>query len=171
MEKDFEVEKQNYVEKQENSFTCNECQSLSFQIVQLKRVLKRYEKGKIGLEGALSQQIYSNDKTRLGYSKFDKPSSSKTIFVKASDQSTKEKVNKEKNTYHYPKRKRFIKKKSYVPRYRSNFVPTCFYCGIIGHTPNACQVRNFSMENGHYVWVKKGTNYEGPKAIRAPNKS
>lgn len=52
---------------------------------QLKRVLGIYEKGKIGLEGVLSQQRYSNDKSGLGYSKFDKPSSRNTIFVKASD--------------------------------------------------------------------------------------
>jgi hypothetical protein len=107
------------------------------------------------LEGVLSQQRYSNDKSGLGYSKFSKPSSSKTVFLKANDQPTKEKVNKEKNVHHYPKRKRSSKNKSYVPRYRSNFEPTCFYYGIIGHTPNACYVRNFSIASGHYVWVKK----------------
>lgn len=120
------------------------------------------------MDSVLSQQIYFNDKSELGYSKFDKPSSSKTIFVKAND--TKEKVNKFKHVYHHPK-KRYPKKKSYVPRYRSNFIPRCFYCGIIGHTPNACYVRNFSVASRYYIWVKKGTIYEGPNVIWIPKKT
>lgn len=76
----------------------------------MKRVLERYEKGKIGLDFVRSQQRYSNEKSGFGYSKFDKPSCSKTIFIKASDQSTKEKANKVKHVHHYPK-KIFIKKK------------------------------------------------------------
>ena len=170
IEKDVNDEKQKMISEKQN-FVCKNCESLSFRIVQLKRVLERYEKGQIGLEGVLSQQRYSNDKSGLGYSKFSKPSTSKTIFVKAKDQPSKEKVNSPKVVHHYPKKKRFPKKKSYVPRYRSNFEPTCFYCGIIGHTPNVCYVRNFSVASGHYVWVKKGTNYEGPKAIWVPNKT
>lgn len=93
------------------------------------------KKGKLDWRESLVNK-YILIKNGLDYSKFDKPSSSKTIFVKVSDQSTKEKLNKAKNVHHYPKRKRFVKKKSYVPRYISNFVPTYFYCGIIGHTPN-----------------------------------
>lgn len=170
MEKDFNNEEMN--SKQKENFVCNTCESLTLQIVQLKRIIERYEKGQIGLEGVLSQQIrYSNDKSGLGYSKFSKPSSSTTIFVKDSDQSSNVKVNKPKVVHQYPKKKRFTKKKYYPPRYRSNFVPTCFYCGIVGHTPNACHVRNFSVASGHYVWVKKGTNYEGPKATWVPNKT
>jgi hypothetical protein len=171
MEKGFEVEKEKMVSDQKQNFVCNKCESLSFQIIQLKRVLERYEKGQIGLEGVLSQQRYSNDKSGLGYSKFSKPSSNKTIIVKASDQPIQEKVNKPKTVHHYPKKKNLVKKKSYPSRYRSNFEPTCFYCGIKGHTPNACYIRNFSVANGHYVWVKKGTNYEGPKATWVPNKT
>ena len=171
MEKDFNNEKEEMTNDQKQNFVCKNCESLSFQIVQLKRVLERYEKGQIGLEGVLSQQRYSNDKSGLGYSKFSKPSSNKTIFVKAKDQTSQENVDKSKVVHHYPKKKIFVKKKSYPPRYRSNFVPTCFYCGIVGHTPNACYVRNFSVASGHYVWVKKGTNYEGPKAIWVPNKT
>ena len=167
MENNFKDEKEELIK----NFACTKCESLAFQIVQLKRVLERYEKGQVGLENVLSQQRYSNDKSGLGYSKFSKPSSNKTIFVKASDQLSKEKVNKPKVVHHYPKRKRFVKKKSYPPRYKSNFEPTCFYCGIKGHTPNACYVRNFSVAQGHYVWVKKGTNFEGPKAIWVPNKT
>lgn len=171
MEKDFRDEKQKLISEQKQNFVCNNCESLSFQIVQLKRVLERYEKGQIGLESILSQQRYSNDKSGLGYSKFSKSSSNKTIFVKASDQTSQEKVNMPKVTNNYLKKKTYVKKKSYPPRYRSNFIPTCFYCGIIGHTPNACYVRNVSVASGHYVWVKKGTNYEGPKAVWVPNKT
>ena len=123
------------------------------------------------MEGVLSQQRYSNDKSGLGYSKFSKPISNKTIFVKASDQSSKEKVNKPKVVHQYPQKKRFVKNKYYPPRYRSYFEPTCFYCGIVGHTPNACYVRNFSVASGHYVWVKKGTNYDGTKSHWSPNQN
>lgn len=121
------------------------------------------------MEWILSRQRYSNDKNGLGYSKFDKPSTHKTIFVKASDQYNKEKVNKVKNVRHHPK-KIFVWKKSSVPRYKSSFVPICFYYGIIGHTPNAFYVKKFSSVKWNYVWVNKGTNYEGPKARWVPNK-
>lgn len=105
MEKDFEVK------KQKQNFTCKEHESLSFQIFQFKWVLERYEKEQIGLHGVLSQPRYSNDKSGLDHSKFDKPNSSKPIFIKANDQSTKEKVNKVNHVHHYPK-KIFVKKKS-----------------------------------------------------------
>lgn len=51
----IEVEKQNYVEQHKQNFTCKEYESLSFKIVQLKRVPERYENGKIGLDDVLSQ--------------------------------------------------------------------------------------------------------------------
>ena len=170
LEKYIESGKQKLMDEKQ-SLVCKNCESLSFQIVQLKRVLERYEKGQIGLEEILKHQRYSNDKSGLGYSKFSKPSTNKTIFVKASEQVAKEKVNNSKIMHQSHKKKMIAKKKNYVPRYRSNFQPTCFYCGIKGHTPNACYVRNFSVPKGHYVWVKKGTNYQGPKAIWVPNKT
>ena len=73
------------------------------------------------------------------------------------------------NHNHQNKKKRVVNKKQ-VPRYKRNFISNCFYCGILGHTPNAFYVRNFSMTSGHYVWVKKGTNYERPKVTWVPNK-
>lgn len=82
MEKNFEVEKQNFLEKEKQNLTCKNCDSLTFQIVQLKRVIERYEKGQVGLENVLSQQIYSNYKSGLGYSMFNKPSTNKTIFLR-----------------------------------------------------------------------------------------
>src|SRR3954471_14551680 len=166
IEEEQKNDKEKMISVQEDSVACKNCESLSFQIVQLKRVLERYEKGQIGLEGVLRQQRFPNDKSGLGYAK-SKPSTSKTIFVKAGEQFNK--LGKAQKVYHHPKR--FPKKKPYVPRYKSNFEPTCFYCGIIGHTPNACYVRNFSVPNGHYVWVKKGTNYDGPKAHWVPNQT
>lgn len=80
----------------------------------MKIVLERYEKRQIGWDNVLSQEKYSNDKSGLGYSKFDKPNTSKTILVKASNQSNEEKINKVQKVYHHPK-KIFPKKKSYVP--------------------------------------------------------
>ena len=62
------------------------------------------------MEGVLSQQRYSNDKSGLGYSKFSKPSPNKTIFVKDSDQSSKEKVNKTKIVHDYPEKKTFLRR-------------------------------------------------------------
>lgn len=78
--------------------------SLSFQIVELEWFIENYEKGQIELEGILSRQIYSNDKNGLCYSKFDNPSTSKSIFIKASNQSNKEKVNKVQHFHHHPKK-------------------------------------------------------------------
>jgi peptidoglycan hydrolase CwlO-like protein len=42
-EKDFENEKQKMISEKKN-FVCLKCESLSFQIVQLKRVLEMYDK-------------------------------------------------------------------------------------------------------------------------------
>ncbi|XP_050878843.1 uncharacterized protein LOC127082659 [Lathyrus oleraceus] len=177
LEENIEKMKNNLKDEKEElikNFACTKCESLDFQIVQLKSVIERYEKGQIGLEHVLSSQRYSNDKRGLGYSNFDKQTSNKTIFVKAKEQIPLDKSNKPKVVHQYNNRKRnksYYKKKSYSPRYKSNFEPTCFYCGIKGHTPNACYVRNFSVAQGHYVWVKKGTNFEGPKSIWVPNKT
>ena len=67
----------------------------------------------------------------------------------------------------FPK-KIVAKKKNYVT---SNFLPTCLYYGIIGHTHNACHARNSNATNKHYVWIKKGTNREGPKLLWVPSKT
>jgi hypothetical protein len=162
MEKDVNDEKQKMISEKHN-FVCKHCESLSFQIVQLKKSFRKTWERTTWIGRCSYHQRYSNEKSGLVYSKFSKSSSNQTIFVKASEQSTKDKVTKAKVVHHYPKRKRFAKKKSYVRRYKSNFVPTCLYCGISGYTPNACYVRNFSIASGHYVWINKGTNYEGPE--------
>lgn len=48
MGNNFKVEKQNFLEKEKQNLTCKNCDSLSFQIVQLKRLLERYAKGQVG---------------------------------------------------------------------------------------------------------------------------
>lgn len=126
-------------------------------IVLLNRVVEGYEKGQVGLESVLSGKRYYNDKSGLSYSKIDKPSTSKSIFVKTNDKSNKERV-KNVHFVHHHLKKNFGQNKSYIPRYRSNFFPTCFYYGLKGHTPNACYIKNFSVPMGHYVWIKKRTN-------------
>ncbi|XP_050895369.1 uncharacterized protein LOC127101987 [Lathyrus oleraceus] len=86
LEENIEKMKNNFKDEKEElikNFACIKCESLAFQIVQLKRVIERYEKGQIGLEHVLSSQRYSNDKSCLGYSNFAKQTSNKTIFVKA----------------------------------------------------------------------------------------
>lgn len=155
-------------EKLKQNSACNKCKSLSFEIVQLNRVIERYEKGQLGLENVLNMQRYSNDKSGLGYSKFDKPNLNKTIFVKASSQSNQEKiiVMKKDDLYN----KKIIQNKSHTYVTNSRFNPTCSYCGLHGHTPNTCHIRNISVPKGHFIWVKKGTNHQGPKAHWVPNK-
>src|SRR4051812_21059267 len=104
---------------QENSVACKNCESLSFQIVQIKRVLERYEKGQIGLEGVLRQQRLPNDKSGLGYAK-SKPSTSKTIFVKAGEQFNK--LDKAQNVYHHcytPKFAHFFFQESFNMKIKS----------------------------------------------------
>ena len=89
-------------------------------------------------------------------------------------QTKSDQTRKVENSQHvrsFQRNKNVKSKRKYVPRYKSNFEPTCFYCGIKGHTPNACYIRTYSVEKGHYVWVKKGEKYEGPKAIWVPNES
>lgn len=46
-------------------------------------MINTYEKGQISLENMISRQRYSNDNCGLGFSKFDKPSTSKTISITA----------------------------------------------------------------------------------------
>ena len=141
----------------------------------------------------LSRQRYSNNKTGLGFSKFDKPNTNKKVFVKASTNSnnveTKKMhiVNSSKNVNQKSNSKRrnysnnsFKKNNSNVKNIFSqgnNFGShhvlnlTCFYCNIKGHTPNSCYIRNFGVPYGEFIWVKKGINKQGPNAQWVPNKT
>lgn len=63
--------------------SCNKCISLEANIVKLNQMIYKYENGQFGLKNVLSNKRYTNDKSGLTYSKFDKPSSNKKIiFVK-----------------------------------------------------------------------------------------
>lgn len=57
-----------------SSSTCKKCVYLEIKVVELNKMISKYEKGKQGLDSVLSYQRYSNDRIGLGYSKFDKPS-------------------------------------------------------------------------------------------------
>lgn len=46
----------------------------------MNQVLKKYDKGQLGLENVLRKQRYSIDKYGFGYPKFVKPGSSKTML-------------------------------------------------------------------------------------------
>jgi hypothetical protein len=115
---------------------------------------------------------------------FDKPNKNKTIFVKESTTSN----NLEQKKVHIvnpSKRSNFrnysnIRNKSYNKNYSNarnnsnNFnsyhKPTCFYCNIIGHTSNACYIKNVGVPNDEFIWVEKGTNHQGPKVKWVPKK-
>jgi hypothetical protein len=157
---------------------CTKCQSLESNIVELNQVITKYEKGHFGLEDVLSRQRYSNNKNGLGFSMFDKPSKNKTIFVKESTTSN----NLEQNNVHIvnPSKRSNFRNKSYNKNYSNarnnskNFnsyhKPTCFYCKIIGHTSNACYIKNVGLPNGEFIWVEKETNHQGPKEKWVPKK-
>ena len=66
------------------SSSCNKCKENETKIFELNQVIKNFEKGHNGLEEVLSKQRYSNNKTGLGFSNFNKPSTNKTVFVKTS---------------------------------------------------------------------------------------
>lgn len=106
-------------------------------------MIKKYEKGQIGLENVLSRQRYSNDKCGFEFSKFDKPSTSKTIFVKDSTQFN----NVEPKNVHdvnHPKRS-YVRNNSYVNIRNHVFIPTFFYCNTKDHTLNDCYIRNYDI--------------------------
>jgi hypothetical protein len=176
---------------------CNKCQSLECNIIELNQVIKKYEKGQIGLENVLSNQRFSNDKCGLGFSNFDKPSTSHTTFVKATCNKFNNVEQKKVHIVNPSKRLnvRFnsygrnyfnIRNKCYNKNYsnvrnnsykkisskisNSYHKPTCFYCNIIGHTPNACYIKNVGVPNGKFIWVEKGTNPQGPKEKWGPRK-
>jgi hypothetical protein len=148
------------------------------------------KKGHFGLEDVLSRQRYSNNKNGLEFSMFDKQSKNKTIFVKESTPSNnleEMKVHivnpsKRSNFRNISKSRNYsnIINKSYNKNYSNarnnsnNFnsyhKPTCFYCNIIGHTPNACYIKNVGVPNGEFIWVEKGTNHQGPKEKWVPKK-
>ncbi|KAF1885813.1 hypothetical protein Lal_00042682 [Lupinus albus] len=46
-------------------------------------------------------------------------------------------------------------------------LPTCFYCGVYGHTSGSCYIKRHRVTSGKYVWIAKCapgsvTNKKGP---------
>lgn len=112
-----------------------------------------FEKGKVDLENVLSSKKNSNDKCGLDFTNLDKPSTSQTIFVKATN-----KFNNEESKIEY------VVNDNKRP-YKMNhiFRSTCFYCKAKVHTINACYIRNYGIPYCEYVLVRKVSNPKGPK--------
>lgn len=137
------------------NLACNNCSSLESKIVELNQVITKYEKCQIGLEDVKSRQRYSNNKCGLGFSNFNKPNTSKTIFVKASTKFNNVKPKKVHDVIHS---KRSYDRNHYYVFKRNNVLrPTCFYFNTKVHTPSAFYIRNYDV-SGEYVWVRKGIN-------------
>lgn len=142
---------------------CNNCSFFESKIVELNQVIAKYEKG---LDNMLSSQIFSNNKYGLGFSNFDKTSSSQTIFVKATSKFNKTESKKEHVVSHhkipYNRNKFYVNKKNHV------FRPICFYLNAKGHTSNACYIRNYGIPYGEYVQVIIGSKPRESKEYWLP---
>jgi len=174
------------------SSSCNKFKENETKIVELNQVIENFEKGHNGLEEVLSKQRYSNNKTGLGFSNFNKPITNKTVFVKSntisnnietkkmlvvnSFKSMNQRINSKRRNYSNNSFKKnnsnvknnFSKGNNFDSHHVHNL--TCFYCNIKGHTPNTCYIRNFGIPYGEFIWVKKGTNPQGPKEKWVPRK-
>lgn len=97
----------------------------------------------------------------------NKPSTNKTIFVKAS--TTSDNIETKKMHSVNPPRRFNLRTNSNGRNYSNNsnsyhvHKSTCFYCNTKGHTPNTYYIRNYGVPYGEYVWIKKGTNLREPK--------
>lgn len=101
----------------------------------------------------LCSQKNPNDKCGLGFTNFDKPSTSQIIFVKATNKFN----NEESEIEHVVNDHKSAYKRNHV------FRPTCFYCKTKDHTINACYIRNYGIPYSEYVWVRKISNPKGLK--------
>lgn len=174
------------------SSSCNKCKENETKIVELNKVIENFEKGHNGLEEVLSKQRYSNNKTGLGFSNFNKPRTNKTVFVKSStisnnietkkmhvvnsSKSMNQRINSKRRNYSNNSFKKnnsnvknnFSKENNFDSHHVHNL--TCFYCNTKGHTLNTCYIRNIGVPYGEFIWVKKGINSQGPKSQWAPRK-
>ncbi|KAF1878140.1 hypothetical protein Lal_00049308 [Lupinus albus] len=60
--------------------------------------------------------------------------------------------------------RKYVASKSQVNNHK---IPTCFYCGVHGHTSGSCYIKRHEVPSGKYVWVPKCTpgsvtNKKGP---------
>jgi len=167
--------------------SCNKCQEHETKIIELNQLIKFFEKCHKGLEEVLSKQRYSNNKTGLGFSNFNKPNTNKTVFVTANTISNSieikkmhvvspsKSVNHRNNTKGRNYSNNFIKKNnSNVSNnsfngnnsnsYHHIHKLTCFYCNTKGHTPNTCYIRNIVVFYDEFIWIKKYINPQAPKS-------
>ena len=133
-------------------------------------MIKIFEKGRNGLKEVLTKQRYSNNKTELCFSKFDKPSTNKTVFIKActnfnntetknmhvgnSSNNVNQRINFKGRNYsnnsfkkkHLNVKNNFSKGNNFDSHDVHNLA--CFYCNIKGHTPNTFDIRSIGVPVG-----------------------
>lgn len=86
------------------------------------------------MDNVLSSQRFSNNKCRLAFSNFDKPSTSQTIFTKATRKFNNKESRKEHVVNHH--KMPYDRKNFYVNKWNHVFRPTCFYYNAKCHTSN-----------------------------------
>lgn len=110
-----------------------------------------------------SSQRFSNNKFGFCFSNFDKPSTSSTIFIKATSKFNNKESNKEHVVSHH--KRPYDRNNFYVNKRNHVFRPICFYCNAKGHTFNVCYIRNCRILYSEYVWVRKEYNPIRPMNI------
>lgn len=58
----------------------------------------------------------------------------------------------------------YVRSNPYAYKNHHVHKPICFYCNTKGHTPESFYMRNYGVPYSEYIWVKKGSNQQGPKA-------
>ena len=119
--KNLKIEKENF--EKERNVILNEKECLQKENKDMKESLEKLVEGKKKLEMILGTQKNFGDKQGIGFDPFQ-ASSSKTIFVKASNQN-------------YVQRK-----PSFKPMFSKRSI-TCHYCGKNGHSIKKCFIRNY----------------------------
>ena len=71
--------------------------------MELNQVVEKYEKGEISLDNVSCSQIFSNNKFGLEFFNFDKPSTSPTIFLKATKKFNNQDSKKKRVVNHHKK--------------------------------------------------------------------
>ncbi|KAF1855620.1 hypothetical protein Lal_00042356 [Lupinus albus] len=74
---------------------------------------------------------------------------------------------------HKSKKRPFRKHAASKSHVINHKLPTCFYCGVHGHTSSSCYIKRLGVPSGKYVWVAKCapssvTNKKGPNITWVP---
>lgn len=89
----------------------------------------------LGLKNVISKKRYTNERSVLGYFKFDKPILNKPTFVKSNNAFNNEQPKKVQNNFQ--PRKTYVKYTSYTSiRNESLNKYSCFYCNCERDTHN-----------------------------------